>query len=228
MGYPSISASTDIAKVRLSIKITSVSAFLLTLFAYVFGEMLAAVVGLAIFNICVALSVLNYRKRDIVRLTRPSGGMRGMMSTIKTVFSHGFDLIIAPMFSMLIVIDLMEFFGYETTLLTTGSVMFAVMTVVQISPLKIRKDHFTRIAHQHISSDLDKITVSRCMREGVDRRTKDYKTYIYHQISAEETIRINSQFLTLSSGMRVMVMSAARFIMPVAGTLGPMLLRMIL
>jgi hypothetical protein len=102
------------------------------------------------------------------------------------------------------------------------------MTVVQISPLRIRKDYFTRIAHKHISSDLDKITVSRCMREGVDRRTKDYKTYVHHQISAEETIRINSQFLALSGGMKVMVMSIARFIMPVAGTLGPMLLRMIL
>lgn len=228
MTYTSIGASTDLAKIRLSIKIISISTFLLTLSAYLVGYMLAALMGIVIFNLSTAVSVLNYRKRDIVRLTSPSGGMRGILASIKTVFSHAFDLLIAPMFTMIIVIDLMMFFGYDPSILTTGTVMFVIMTLVQISPLRWRKDFFTRIAHKHISSDLDKITVSRCMREGVDRRTKDYRKYIQYQISAEESIRVNSQFLTLSSGMKVMLMSMARFVMPIAGTVGPMLLRMIL
>jgi len=228
MDYQNIGASADLAKVRFSLKIIGVSTFLLTLCAYLVGYMLVALMGIVIFNISTAVSVLNYRKRDIVRLTSPSGGMRGMLSTIKVVFVHAFDLIIAPMFTMIVVIDLLIFFGYDPSILTTGTVMFLIMTLVQLSPLRFRKDHFTRIAHKHISSDLDKITVSRCMREGVDRRTKQYRKYIHYQISAEESIRINSQFLTLSGGMKVMLMSMVRFVMPIAGTVGPMLMRLVL
>jgi len=223
-------ASRDKTKTRRLIKIVSQLSFLLTSLSYVFGLGLVTLVGLVLFNLSTALSVLNYRKRDIVRLTIPSGGLRGILSSIKTVFVHSFDLILAPMFTMFIIINLMPTFGYELSVLTTGSVMFAVMTVIQISPLRVRKDHFTRVAHTHISTDLNNITVSRCMRSGVDRRTNEYRKYLRLQITAEESIRINSQFLTLSSGMKVMLMSIARFITPIAGTIGtmvPMLLEML-
>lgn len=173
-------------------------------------------------------SILTYGKRDIIKITQPQGGFRGLLKSARVVFTHTIDLIIIPSLAILVIIHILAGGAAEVSLITVGSMTFVIMSLVQISPLRVRKEVFIRECNKVISEEIDTITASRCMRQAMDRRSREYKHWVDRQVVAEERMRVNSDFLTFSSGFRVMLTSLARFIMPVVGTMGPIIVRMVL
>ena len=178
--------------------------------------------GLTILTGCI--SILNYNKRDIIKITQPKSSLKGIAKTVRIIFEHTLDLIIIPTVSILIILHVIN----TDSLFTIGSTSFIIITIVQISPLKVKKDMFMREANKIISTEINNITMSRCMRQGLDRRLKEYKYWLDRQIMAEERMRVNSDFLTFSSGIMVTMTSITRFLTPILSTVGPILVRMVL
>lgn len=240
MSYGDIVSSTDMNKIESifdtfeKVIFGVITAFLaIEYFGIYLGEIFGYSVETTlmlcsiILGLLNALSILGYNKRTIIRLTQPPTTLIGMKNTIKTVLSNIFDLLLNPMILIAVLFHMAPRFGLSVSLFSIGSTIFVIIALVQYSPLRFKKNVFVALSHQTISKELDRITISRVMRKGMDRRTKEYKAYVDKQISAEESIRVNSEFLKLSSGPKVMIMSTIQFFTPIAGTVAPMIVKVL-
>lgn len=169
--------------------------------------------------ISTAASIMTYSKRDIIRITQPQGNLKGMHRFLSTTFSKSFDLIISPAVILMVFNDIAPYYDYiNLNFATLGTVAFIIITLVQTAPLKVRRDIYFRRAKTEIRESINDITLARCMREGLDRRKREYKHLYRSQIDAETLIRAHMEFLTISNGIAVFLTSMARFLLPIAGS----------
>lgn len=184
-----------------------------------YNIMISLILSSLILGILTAASVMTYSKRDIIRITQPQGNLKGIHRLLSTTFSHSFDLIVSPALILMVFNNVAPYYNYiNLNPATLATAAFIIITLVQLAPLKVRKDIYFRLAKTEIRESINDITLARCMREGLDRRKREYKHLYQSQIDAETLIRAHMEFLTLSSGVAALLTSMARFLLPIAGS----------
>lgn len=182
------------------------------------------VIMVGLMNVACFASILQYGKREILHLTTPPKTRRTIMGTLNTLGRHILDLILVPMLTIVILLN-----AYATitlsipNALSLGTIGFTLLSLTQIAPLRFQKNKYARAAHLRISDSVTTITVSRNMIEGLDRRTRKYKEFLGKIMQSEEIIRSDSDFLMLSGGKIVTMISVFRMMMPLVGILPTLL-----
>ena len=177
-----------------------------------------SIIMVGLMNVACFASILQYGKREILNLTTPPKTRRTIMGTLKTLGRNILDLILVPMLTIIILLNV-----YSTSILTLpdalslGTIGFTLLSLTQIAPLRFQKNKYARAAHLRISDSVTTITVSRNMIEGLDRRTRKYKEFLGKIMQSEEIIRSDSDFLMLSGGKIVTMISVFRMMMPLIG-----------
>lgn len=195
----------------------------------VIEEIRTVMYGLLFFiNFISITSILQYGKREIINLTSAPKTKHTLMEIIESFTKHIFDLIFVPTLTLLMIFSAYIQLVPEPSMITIGTIGFTILTITQIAPLRLQKDRYAREAHFRISDSVKTITISRNMIEGIDRRTRKYKEYIDHIMHAEEVIRCDSDFLMLSGGKFVLMISGIRFLTPVLGTVGPAIAQLVM
>jgi len=176
------------------------------------------IIMVGLMNISCFASILQYGKREILNLTTPPKTRRTIVGTLKTLGRHILDLVLVPTITIIILLN-----AYVTSILpvpdalSLGTIGFVLLSLTQITPLRFQKNKYARAAHLRISDSVTTITVSRNMIEGLDRRTRKYKEFLGKIMQSEEIIRSDSDFLMLSGGKIVTMISVFRMMMPLAG-----------
>lgn len=226
--YSNIGASFDFKKIYTLVKRCSIGLFMTTgtLFAVhlalessgmIVEEIHVWMYGsLILLNLFTVSSILQYGKREMVTLTSAPKTKRTFVEIVKTLSKHALDLIMVPALSLYMIFDYIVNYASLDFMLT---ISFTLLTLTQIAPLKYQKDKYARKAHLRINDSVRTITISRNMVEGIDRRSKKYKEYFNHIMHAEEVIRCDSDFLMLSGGKFVLLITALRYITPAIPTI---------
>jgi len=175
--------------------------------------------SLIFLNLFTIGSILRYGKREMVTLTSTPKTKRTFIEVVKTLGKHVLDLIMVPGLTLYMIFDAYLGFYESIDYYYIGTIAFTLLTITQIAPLKYQKDKYARRAHIRINDSVKTITISRNMIEGIDRRTKKYREYISKIMHAEEIIRCDSDFLMLSGGRFVMMISMLRYLTPVIPTI---------
>jgi len=236
--YTGINSSLDPIKIRSILKNISIIIFIACLATYIMASTIA-INNILTHNILICLtiiinlwsvtSILSYNRKMIIDLTNPGGSVnRGLRCSIRAFYNNSFDLIFTPTVTIMVVIKVFEFHMSEVSLVIISPMIYVILSVTQISPLKFRREIFTKREHLNISNQLNNITIARVMTEGVDKRTKTYKIFNEQQLRAEESMRISSDFLQIATGRKVMLNSILRFLTPMIGTIGPIIIRMLI
>lgn len=187
-----------------------------TVRAEIYGCMYGCLILLNIFTVS---SILQYGKREIVTLTSAPKTKRTFMEIVKALSKHILDLIMVPSLTLYMIFDAYMALYPIIDYYYLVTISFTLLTLTQIAPLKIQKDKYARKAHFRINDSVKTITISRNMIQGIDRRSKKYKEYFSHIMRAEEVIRSDSDFLMLSGGKFVMLISGLRILSPVIPTI---------
>lgn len=180
------------------------------------------VIIVGLMNAACFASILQYGKREILHLTTPPKTKRTIMGTLNTLGRHILDLILVPMLTIVILLNVYAVNSIPDVL-SLGTIGFALLSLTQIAPLRFQKNKYARAAHLRISDSVTTITVSRNMIEGLDRRTRKYKEFLGKIMQSEEIIRSDSDFLMLSGGKIVTMISVFRMMMPLVGILPTLL-----
>jgi len=174
---------------------------------------------LILLNIFTVTSILQYGKREIVTLTSAPKTRRTFWEIIGALSKHVLDLIMVPSLTLYMIFDAYTSIYSVIDYYYVITIFFTLLTLTQIAPLKYQKDKYARNAHLRINDSVKRITISRNMIEGIDRRSKKYKEYFNNIMHSEEVIRCDSDFLMLSGGKFVMLISAFRYVTPVIPTI---------
>lgn len=176
------------------------------------------IIMVGLMNIACFASILQYGKREILNLTTPPKTRRTIMGTLNTLGRHILDLILVPMLTIVILLNVYAINSIPDAL-SLGTIGFTLLSLTQIAPLRFQKNKYARAAHRRISDSVTTITVSRNMIEGLDRRTRKYKEFLGKIMQSEEIIRSDSDFLMLSGGKVVTMISIFRMMMPLIGVI---------
>ena len=165
------------------------------------------------------VQIMGYSRYDIIRLTQSNATKRGLVKTItssiKTVFYHGVELILIPLF-----VGIMMFLSFSSVfdIITTLTVLFIVIYFIQILPLKIKRNKYLKMAYATILDARDEIKTTRILIT-MDTLTHDEREIaLERHIMAEEMISINSAFFFVSSSLLNTVIGGIRYLLPIAGT----------
>jgi hypothetical protein len=175
--------------------------------------------SLILLNVLTVASILRYGKREIVTLTSAPKTKRTFTVIIRALGKHILDLILVPAITLYVIFDAYSRISSTIDYYFVATVSFTLLTITSVAPLRYQKDKYARTAHLRISDSVRTITISRNMLEGLDRRTKKYKDYLDHIMHAEEIIRCDSDFLMLSGGKFIMLISGLRFLTPAIPTI---------
>lgn len=220
--YSSITASYDTRSMNHIIRISSIVLLLLSIiYAAISLFMTGTVSSLhTIFGIVVPLGmhnfvqIMNYNKRDIIRIMQPSFTKHGILSTLKTIVVHVLDLIIIP---TIIALLLFIFFENVTTI-------YLGVYIIQIFPLTLRKDNYVRDSNLAISQARDEIRTSRILMT-TKSLTADERDYsIRRHMAAEEMMCVHSDFLVHSASIMTLFITGIRYLIPV---MSPILYRIV-
>ena len=222
--YSSITATTDLKKVRTLIKVIALSV-LVAIMAYevantimygvpttVVAWHVALIIPAGVYNF---IQIMGYGKHDILRLMHPPGTKVGMVSMFKSLFSHWIDLILIPMF-----VSIMVFITYFTAfgLLSVMSFVFVVVYIIQMLPLKIKQEKYTQYAYAAIISARDEMKTSRILLSLPDTTEDETKQALRRHIAAEEMISVHSSYLHVSASLFSMFIGGMRLLLPIFGT----------
>lgn len=226
--YTKIDASIDFTRMLMLLRRITFGLFVISIVLFLaqsqypqIGFIPIIMVGL--MNMACFASILQYGKREILHLTTPPKTRRTIMGTLNTLGRHILDLILVPMLTIVILLNVYAINSIPDAL-ALGTIGFTLLSLTQIAPLRFQKNKYARAAHHRISDSVTTITVSRNMIEGLDRRTRKYKEFLGKIMQSEEIIRSDSDFLMLSGGKIVTMISVFRMMMPLIGIL-PTLLR---
>lgn len=221
--YTKIDGSVDFTRMLAFLRRITLVLFLITIALFVIQPQypqvgVVSIIMVGLMNVACFASILQYGKREILNLTTPPKTRRTIMGTLKTLGRNILDLILVPMLTIIILLNV-----YSTSILTLpdalslGTIGFTLLSLTQIAPLRFQKNKYARAAHLRISDSVTTITVSRNMIEGLDRRTRKYKEFLGKIMQSEEIIRSDSDFLMLSGGKIVTMISVFRMMMPLIG-----------
>lgn len=229
--YSNIGASFDFKKLHSLVKRCSIGLFMSTGSLFAVHLILESngissddvhmwmYLSLILLNLFTVSSILQYGKREMVTLTSAPKTKRTLVEIIKTLSKHVLDLMIVPSLTLYMIFDAYIKIAVSIDYYYLVTITFTLLTVTQIAPLKIRKDKYARNAHLRINDSVRTITISRNMVEGIDRRSKKYKEYFNQIMHAEEVIRCDSDFLMLSGGKFVMLITVLRVLSPAIPTI---------
>lgn len=222
--YSSITATTDLKKVRTLVKLIALSV-LIGIMAYeivntiipgipttVVTWHIVLVIPAGIYNF---IQIMGYSKHDILRLMQPPGTKIGIISMFKSLFSHWIDLILIPMF-----VSTMVFITYFAVfeLLSVLGFIFVVIYMVQMLPLKIKREKYTQYAYAAIISARDEMKTSRILLSLPDTTEGETEQALRRHIAAEEMISVHSSYLHVSASLFSMFIGGIRLLLPVFGT----------
>lgn len=227
--YTKIDASIDFTRMLMLLRRITFALFLISIILFIVQSQypqigFIPVIMVGLMNVACFASILQYGKREILHLTTPPKTRRTIMGTLNTLGRHILDLILVPMLTIVILLN-----AYATitlsipNALSLGTIGFTLLSLTQIAPLRFQKNKYARAAHLRISDSVTTITVSRNMIEGLDRRTRKYKEFLGKIMQSEEIIRSDSDFLMLSGGKIVTMISVFRMMMPLVGILPTLL-----
>lgn len=223
--YTKIGASVDFTRMLMLLRHITFGLFLVSIVLFIaqfqYPQIrFVPVIMVGLMNVACFASILQYGKREILHLTTPPKTRRTIMGTLHTLGRHVLDLILVPMLTIVVLLDV-----YATNILSIpnalslGTIGFTLLSLTQIAPLRFQKNKYARAAHHRISNSVTTITVSRNMIEGLDRRTRKYKEFLGKIMQSEEIIRSDSDFLMLSGGKIVTMISIFRIMTPLAGVI---------
>lgn len=229
--YSSISPSLDKRAIKIVLKTIMAIALIVILIAEVYrtivlGEAARADLWWYVGTIVPAgaysfIQIMGYSKQDILRIAQPGGLELGLSDTIKTILSHPIELIIVPMFTAV-----MLYLGLSTAWgsgIAPQSIIFVMIYLVQLLPINLKKEMYTRIAHQAIDGAKDEIKTSRIIMTTMEIPLQERERALSRHISAEEMISVHSEFLICSTGIKTMLITGTRFLFPVFSALGGMI-----
>ena len=234
--YSSGTPSIDKRAIKILLKSLMAIALIAILFAEVYrtivvGEAARADLWWYVSTIVPAgvysfIQIMGYSKQDILRIAQPGRLEIGLLGTVKTVLTHPIELILVPMFT-----SVMLYLGLSTALgsgLAPQSIIFVMIYLVQLLPINIKKEIYTRTAHQAINGAKDEIKTSRIIMTTTEIPIEERDRALARHISAEEMLSVHSDFLICSTGLKTMLITGARFLLPVISALGGMIIDMIL
>ena len=175
--------------------------------------------SLILLNLFTVTSILQYGKREIVTLTSAPNTKRTFREIVHALGKHILDLIMVPALTLYMIYDAITTNSSTFDYYYLITITFTLLTVNQMAPLKYQKDKYSRRAHIRINDSVKVITISRNMIEGIDRRSKKYKNYVDEIMHSEEVIRCDSEFLMLSGGKMVMLITTLRVLSPAIPTI---------
>jgi hypothetical protein len=175
--------------------------------------------SLVLLNLFTITSILRYGKREIVTLTSAPNTKRTLFEIIRALGKHVLDIIMVPALTLYMVFDAFMLSNLVMDYYYLATISFTLLTLTQMAPLKYQKDKYARQAHLRINGSVKVITISRNMIEGIDRRSKKYKGYMNEIMHSEEVIRCDSEFLMLSGGKFVMLVTSLRVLSPALPTI---------
>ena len=222
--YSSITATTDLKKVRILIKVIALSVLIVVMVYEIANTIIngvpttvvawhvALVVPAGVYNF---IQIMGYGKHDILRLMHPPGTKVGIISMFESLFSHWIDLILIPMF-----VSIMVFITYFTAfgLLSVMSLVFVVVYIIQMLPLKIKQEKYTQYAYSAIISARDEMKTSRILLSLPDTTEDETKQALRRHIAAEEMISVHSSYLHVSASLFSMFIGGMRLLLPIFGT----------
>lgn len=171
------------------------------------------------------IQILGYTKREILSLMAPSG-KRGVIMILKTFFSHPIDLIIIPTYIATVLYMYISIIEIE--LYTAITIIVAVIYVVQLLPLSIKREIYIRESKKALNHVRNEIKITRIIFSGVSFTEQDKKYAIRRHIAAEELMSVHSDFLICSTGLAGTLILGTRLVLPVFTGLGGQLLRPLL
>jgi hypothetical protein len=169
---------------------------------------------------------MGYSKRDIVMIMQPPGSKRGIKDFMKTIWYHFIDLIIIPTFAI-IMVYLYLYLTLDNPL-SCVSYLFISLYLIQILPLTIKKESYTRDAHQAIANARDDVKTARVIITSTGIPDFEKEEAIRRHISAEEIISIHSNFLLSSTSIFTILITWIRYSLPIASALSGMIISSIL
>lgn len=221
--YTKIDGSIDFTRMLAFLRRITFVLFLISITLFILQFQYPQIGGIPIImvglmNVACFASILQYGKREILNLTTPPKTRRTITGTLKTLGRHILDLILVPTLTITILLNVYAIHSIPDAL-ALGTIGFALLSLTQIAPLRFQKNKYARAAHLRISDSVTTITVSRNMIEGLDRRTRKYKEFLGKIMQSEEIIRSDSDFLMLSGGKIVTMISIFRMMMPLVGVI---------
>lgn len=221
--YTKIDGSIDFTRMLAFLRRITFVLFLISITLFILQFQYPQIGGVPIImvglmNVACFASILQYGKREILNLTTPPKTRRTITGTLKTLGRHILDLILVPTLTITILLNVYAIHSIPDAL-ALGTIGFALLSLTQIAPLRFQKNKYARAAHLRISDSVTTITVSRNMIEGLDRRTRKYKEFLGKIMQSEEIIRSDSDFLMLSGGKIVTMISILRMMMPLVGVI---------
>lgn len=211
-------------KVRILIKVIALSVLIVVMVYEIANTIIngvpttvvawhvALVVPAGVYNF---IQIMGYGKHDILRLMHPPGTKVGIISMFESLFSHWIDLILIPMF-----VSIMVFITYFTAfgLLSVMSLVFVVVYIIQMLPLKIKQEKYTQYAYSAIISARDEMKTSRILLSLPDTTEDETKQALRRHIAAEEMISVHSSYLHVSASLFSMFIGGMRLLLPIFGT----------
>lgn len=220
--YSSVNASLDTRAIGTIFKIITI--LTLVVIAVIVGAMYylynivsptTLIIVLIPPNIYSLLQIIGYSKRDIIKLTNPSG-LEKTTTILKAVFSRPIEMIIIPTFTVFITsIVIATTVGFT---MSTLSIMAVIIYGVQILPLSVKRDVYMRSAHQAINDAHAEIKTARIIIGIAERGTFEYKHAMSRHIAAEEMSTVNSDFLVLSTSLTASLIMILRGCVPFVTT----------
>jgi hypothetical protein len=161
------------------------------------------------------IQIMGYGKYDILRLMRPSGTKTGVISMIRSLFSHWTVLILIPMFVSIMLFLAFEFvFGFVSAM----SAIFVSVYIIQVLPLKVKQEKYTKRAYLAIIDARDEMKTSRILLSLPDTTEHETEMALRRHIAAEEMISVHSSYLHVSASLFSMFLGGIRLLLPIAGT----------
>jgi hypothetical protein len=171
------------------------------------------------------IQILGYTKREIISLQSPSG-KQGIITTLKTFFTHPIDLVIIPTYIATMLYMYMTII--EVGIYTAITVIVATIYIVQLLPLSIKREIHIRESKKALNHVRNEIKVTRIIFFDTSFTEQEKKYALRRHIAAEELMSVHSDFLIYSTGMVGTLILGTRLILPVFTGLGGQLLRPLL
>lgn len=161
--------------------------------------------------------IMRYSKRDILKLMYSESLGLGFTSVIKTIFFHAVDLIIIPSLVAMLVFITTYPLGFG--IFTLASIVFVGVYIIQVLPLKMKQERYTKTAYTAVTEANEEMKTSRILLTLPNMTSDERDDAIRKHMAAEEMVSINSNFLHVSASFMSTVMGWIRLILPICGTL---------
>jgi len=165
------------------------------------------------------IKTLSFSKRKIMNIiSAPS-----IKRLIRTVFSNIIIMIIVPTYIAAIIY--LYFTLLEITLYTTITVIVAILYAIQILPLMIKKEIYTKEAKRSLGYARDEIKITRIILFDSSLPEIEREKAKQRHIAAEELMSVNSDYLIYSTSIIGTFIMIVRLILPIFTGIGGQLIR---